>query len=391
MRCKAKKGYPMLKFNSFVFVFSLLLQSLIAQDKVIVGKNYYGNTINEKEICNMIAFTTRPEVSKAIENIVRRSGLKQNFYVMECPNTDNCFAATRNGERLIVYDPAFMRKINNFTHTDWAALSILAHEIGHHLQGHTIKQGGSEHEKELEADEFSGFVMYQMGAKLKEAQQAIFNLTTDYATSTHPMRSKRLKAIEVGYSNAKELYPDVNQGVREEAILMPKKEVLKPKRPSEENDEIVIGSINVESLPNEKPKKEVEPEKNRGCVSGNCSEGYGIAINGRSSERYEGGWKLGKRHGYGKEYYKDGVLKYEGTFANSVYNGNGTYYYKSGEKYSGNFYNGKMHGSQSIFYFKNGDRLFVDYIEGKKEGKARIVYYGGVEGVKFYRNDVELR
>lgn len=368
-----------------VLALSFLVFNLAqAQDKIVMGKNYFGNTINEREICNMVAFTTRPEVSKAIESIVRRSGLKQNFYVMECPNTDNCFAATRNGERLIVYDPAFMKKINNVTHTDWAALSILAHEIGHHLQGHTIKSGGSEHEKELEADEFSGFVMYQMGAKLKEAQLAIFNLTSDYATSTHPTRSIRLKSIERGYNNAKELYPDVVQPTHTSS-----KSPIGVDSPSEM-------VITIETIdPNPTPSREsntAEPTvKKRGCISGNCTEGFGVAINGRTTERFEGNWKLGKRHGYGKEYYSDGKLKYEGTFSNSIYSGTGIFYFRSGEKYAGNFYNGKMHGSQSVFYYRNGDRLFVDFIEGKKEGKARIVYFGGIEGIKFYKNDLEIR
>ena len=88
-------------------------------------------------------------------------------------------------------------------------VAVLAHEIGHHLQGHTLKAGGSDPQRELEADEFSGFVMYQMGASLKEAQSAIWRLTTDYDTGSHPPRSKRLNAIKKGYHDAKDLYPHI--------------------------------------------------------------------------------------------------------------------------------------------------------------------------------------
>lgn len=339
--------------------------------EIIVGKNYYGQAINEREICNWVAFSTRPEVSKAIENIVRRSGLKQNFYVMECPNTDNCFAATRNGERLIVYDPKFINKLSNVTKTDWGALSILAHEIGHHLQGHTIKQGGSEHEKELEADEFSGFVMYQMGAKLKEAQSAIASLTTEYTTSTHPPRSQRLRAIEKGYMNAKELYPDIQAN-------------KKPLPPTEK----VLNEITTEaSVSND---SETTPVRKKGCVAGNCLEGFGVAINSKTSEKFEGSWHMGKRHGQGTEYYKDGKKKYEGSFSNSLYNGKGTLFLKNGDKYIGGFYQGKMHGYQSTYIYRNGDRLIVDFIAGQKQGKAKVIYYGGVEGTKYFKNDVEI-
>lgn len=362
-------------FISLSLLFVLFLDS---NAQVIVGKNYYGNVINEREICDLVAFSTRPEVSMAIESIVRRSGLKQNFYVMECPNTDNCFAATRNGERLIVYDPSFIKRINNATRTDWAALSILAHEIGHHLQGHTIKAGGSEHEKELEADEFSGFVMYQMGAKLKEAQSAIFSLTTEYSTSTHPPRSKRMKAIEKGYMNAKELYPElqkktvINEEIKPESI------------PEKKQDEIVIETVSVEA-------DAAAVVRTKGCIDGNCREGFGVAINSKTLERFEGNWHMGKRQGAGDEYYRDGSKKFSGSFLDGQYEGKGTLIFKNGDKYIGNFHNGKMTGYQSTYIYRNGDRLIVDYINGKKEGKARVIYYGGIEGTKFYRNDVEMR
>jgi hypothetical protein len=362
-----------------VLLFSLICSATFAQNHsgIIVGKNYYGQAINEREICDWVAFSTRPEVSKAIENIVRRSGLKQNFYVMECPNTDNCFAATRNGERLIVYDPKFINKLSNVTKTDWGALSILAHEIGHHLQGHTIKQGGSEHEKELEADEFSGFVMYQMGAKLKEAQSAIANLTSEYTTSTHPPRSLRLKSIEKGYMNAKELYPDIQATkIERKQDTPPEKKVL---------DEIIIEATTVSN------DSETMPVRKKGCVEGNCLEGFGVAINSKTSEKFEGNWHIGKRHGQGVEYYRDGKKKYEGMFANSQYNGKGILYLKNGDKYLGGFYQGKMHGYQSTYIYRNGDRLVVDFIAGMKEGKAKVIYYGGVEGTKYFKNDEEIR
>ena len=181
----------------FLSVFLLFISSMVfsQEAKLVVGKSYYGTSIDEEKICDLLGFTTRIEVSQAVENIVKRSGLKQNFYVMECPNTDNCFAATRDGERLIVYDAKFFDKLNSVTKSNWASLSILAHEIGHHLQGHTIRSGGSDHSRELEADEFSGFVMYQLGATLTQAQTAIANTTAEYSTSSHPPRSTRLKAI----------------------------------------------------------------------------------------------------------------------------------------------------------------------------------------------------
>lgn len=352
---------------------------LTAQDQVTFACSYTSNKINEKAICDLLGYRSRPEAQRAVESIVSRSGLKQNFYVMECPNIDNCFAATRNGERLIVYDGSFMRRVNSLAKTDWGAMSVLAHEIGHHLQGHTLKAGGSDPERELEADEFSGFVMYQMGASLKDAQSAIWKLTTDYDTGSHPPRRKRLQAIKTGYTKAKALYPRVNaepviqDEVKEDVI------VIEPV--------VVNSSKSVPALEN-KPKSEVLKVKT-GCVEGDCRNGFGVAVNHKTYEKYAGNWRNGRRAGYGIEYYRDGMKKYEGDFAGSDYHGYGTYFFTNGDKYVGKFKNSIMHDDQAVYYYHNGDRLFVRYVNGKKQGKAKIIYYGGVQGIVFFEDDIE--
>ena len=339
-------------FLSLLFIVFVGSTGFAQDSKIVVGKSYFGSTINEKEICDLVAFTTRPEVSMAVESIVKRSGLKQNFYVMECPNTDNCFAATRNGERLIVYDAKFFKRLNTLTKTDWAAMSILAHEIGHHLQGHTIKSGGSDHNRELEADEFSGFVMYQMGATLLEAQSAINSVSPEYNTSTHPPRSTRQKAIEQGYFNAKELYPNID-----------------------------AGKVSVDKIPVAKV----------GCIEGNCTEGQGLAINSKTFEKYEGDWHMGKRHGYGREFYANGNLKYMGGFDNGKYEGAGILYLPKGERYEGGFSKGKMHGKNGRYFFKNGDVLTINFENGMRQGFGVLTHSSGAQHNTFFKNNEQIR
>jgi hypothetical protein len=350
-----------------LLTYSLLFSNLAhAQDKTTFVCSYTAGVINEKAICDLVGFQTRPAAQKAVELIVSRSGLKQNFYVMECPNIDNCFAAARNGERLIVYDASFMRRVNSMTKTDWGAMSILAHEIGHHLQGHTIKEGGSDPTRELEADEFSGFVMYQMGASLKEAQSAIWRLTTDYDSGSHPPRRKRMAAIKKGYENAETMYPNLTNIT------------------DDEKREIKESAVEEAKIP------EVKESKIRtGCIEGNCNQGFGIAVNHRTLEKYAGYWKNGIRTGYGIEFYQDGQKKYEGDFSRGRFQGLGTFYYQDGSKYVGKFKQGIMQDDEAIYYYKNGDRLFVRYVNGKKEGKGKVIYYGGVEGTIFFENDQE--
>lgn len=145
-------------------------------------------------------------VSKAaprdiIGEIIGVIGLKPRFEVRTA-NIENAAAVVYNGKRYILYNERFLAAINNAAHTDWGGVSILAHEIGHHLNGHTLTQKGSNHADELEADEFSGFVLRKMGASLPEAQAAMKLLSDERSSATHPGRTHRLAAISKGWQNA---------------------------------------------------------------------------------------------------------------------------------------------------------------------------------------------
>ncbi|MBA4851640.1 M48 family metalloprotease [Emticicia sp. BO119] len=378
------------------------------------GYNYYGQRINEKAICNMVSFRSKEVAEKAVDEIVRRSGLKRNFYVMECPNTDNCFAAINGQTRLIVYDGAFMQKANSISKTDWGALSILAHEIGHHLQGHTIIEGGSDPQKELEADEFSGFVMYQMGASLKEAQAAISKLTSDYDGGTHPPRTRRLAAIEKGYRSAQELYPNVKKNDGSVITSIPPrqstevqnptqsqrvpqsvdnvdKDVNNPVDPIRRTDGNLSGPSEVAKIDPDHVDNSNSNVRNPACIEGDCGNGFGKMINIYTQERYEGEWRNSKREGRGVEYYADGEKKYVGNFIAGRYGGNGTYFYKNGDKYVGKYKNGMMNDERGYFIYNNNMRLVVKVVNNKKTGRALRLYPDGRKEETYFDNDVERK
>ncbi len=390
------------------------------------GYNYYGQKINERAFCSQFSFRSKEVAEKAVDEIVRRSGLKRNFYVMECPNTDNCFAAIQGQTRLIVYDGSFMKKANDLSKSDWGALSILAHEIGHHLQGHTIVEGGSDPAKELEADEFSGFVMYQMGASLKDAQAAINKLTSDYDGGTHPARPKRLAAIKKGYENAQELYPNIKKSdgsVVTQPKSQPTQQAPQPQIPSSSNSQPIPqqqpprtypqptdNQGNVDKVENSVDNSEVltkrpdiivaaptnventgEIVKKGGCFEGDCSNGFGKMINPKTEEKYEGEWRNGKRDGRGVEFYTDGEKKYVGNFKNGKYEGNGTYFYKNGDKYVGKYKNGFMNDEKGYFIFNNNIRLVARVENNIKHGKAMRIYPDGRREDTFFVNDIERK
>ena len=158
-----------------------------------------------------------PDLSKGgssgkqvVAEIMRYTGLPANFVVVEgqVPNAAAVIIAgpDKVPRRVIAYNPAFMGEVIRATQANnWAPVSIMAHEIGHHLSGHTIVPGGSQPPIELESDKFSGFVLYKMGAPLKDAQNAIATLIPEADGQTHPGRRKRLAAIASGWIEACEL------------------------------------------------------------------------------------------------------------------------------------------------------------------------------------------
>lgn len=146
-------------------------------------------------------FTSEAEAQAVMNDIVNVMGLRPNF-VIQAANVPNAAAWINNAQRYILYNPAFIQSVRASTHTDWSAISILAHEIGHHLQGHTLTRSGSRPATELEADEFSGFVLRKMGANLDESQAAMRLLASPEGSATHPPRADRLRAIEQGWLRA---------------------------------------------------------------------------------------------------------------------------------------------------------------------------------------------
>jgi hypothetical protein len=137
-----------------------------------------------------------------IREITDAVGLQPRFELRATDQVDNAAAVVYGGRRYLLYNPKFLAAVNRAGHTDWAGISILAHEMGHHLNGHTLRAGGSQPQDELEADEFSGFVLRRLGASLAQAQAAMAAASPDEGSATHPGRAPRLAAISRGWGRA---------------------------------------------------------------------------------------------------------------------------------------------------------------------------------------------
>jgi hypothetical protein len=147
--------------------------------------------------------TMRSEfIKNAMLDILQVTGLRANFELKEA-RVRNIEASISHRKRYILYNPEFIDWVNRTTSDKWGTIALLAHEIGHHLNGHTIRKGGSKPKLELEADEFAGFVLYKLGASLQQSQEVMNHISSTQPSSTHPGRVARQEAIREGWLRAK--------------------------------------------------------------------------------------------------------------------------------------------------------------------------------------------
>jgi hypothetical protein len=150
------------------FLLGFLFYTSYSQNKISINKScsYYG----EKTPTIVYTFSSDGEAQSILSMILSASGLSSNFKLVagDVPNAAAVILlnpSTKEPERYIIYNQTFMYNIEKRINY-WASVSILAHEIGHHLNGHSLMPGGSRPSLELEADKFSGFVLATLGANL---------------------------------------------------------------------------------------------------------------------------------------------------------------------------------------------------------------------------------
>jgi ribosomal protein S19 len=173
-------------------------QKTFGSDKYTAMCNYYGET-SAKAIYMSPAGAS---AEKVVQDIMSVIGLRANFELRASTDIPTAAAVIKKGSRYILYNPKFMNNIISATGNKWTAVSIMAHEIGHHLNGHTLDSETSKPATELEADEFSGFVLQKMGASLTDAQAAMAAIASLKGSHSHPPKNQRLSAIATGWGKA---------------------------------------------------------------------------------------------------------------------------------------------------------------------------------------------
>ena len=202
---------------------------------LLVSFSSFGqNNKDALRLCSLLqsnSFSSNSAAEDALERILGTIGASKRFVLQPCSNTNNAVATSYKGIRYILYDPDFMNTLNYGN--NWGNLFILAHEVGHHINGHSLDlvlyaadavesvSLAQSRQQELEADEFAGFVLAKLGGPISAANQVISKISnnSDDSYNTHPSRSKRLNALKIGFQKAKSQSSQKNYKTKEGIAL----------------------------------------------------------------------------------------------------------------------------------------------------------------------------
>ena len=151
---------------------------------------------------DVTAYDASAEAKRTVTEICDSVSLPANFAIVAVRDPKvNAYATVRESQRFIVYDEKFMDSVAVRQSKNWSGLAVMAHEIGHHLCGHTLDHIGSRPPRELEADSFAGFAVGALGGKLEDAIR-LFEGMSETGSATHPPRRERVAAVTAGWQKA---------------------------------------------------------------------------------------------------------------------------------------------------------------------------------------------
>ena len=177
------------------FLFFLLVNGLqlFAQTPLSIptqNRCSYSGTAWEDELYR---FDDNAQVDAWIKEILTAGNATQNFKIVPT-NVENVAAIVDNGQRYLFYSLDFIQKA-----TPSDVYGALAHEIGHHVNGHSLTAERRQIE-ESEADFFMGYVLFKLKAKTQFDKPRIEAFLQKLPAAT-PFEERR-KTVFSGYDKA---------------------------------------------------------------------------------------------------------------------------------------------------------------------------------------------
>lgn len=224
----------MYRFISYILLLVSFLFPNTPYCQTVLCSHEEINHDNLVQLQSRYSITANLEAYNFIKKIMQISGLPVNFVVQKVSGARNAFAYMDTfGTRYILYDDIFLNSLNSDS-SNTEFITVLAHEIGHHLAGHSLsidnfiqkdscllwcnsnsihydrikKQSNCEQylndrrRSEIEADTYAGYIMSKLDADISVVQNTFDQISKEQSDkySTHPSLNKRLAAIKKGYS-----------------------------------------------------------------------------------------------------------------------------------------------------------------------------------------------
>ncbi|WP_129158918.1 M48 family metalloprotease [Bosea sp. Tri-44] len=140
------------------------------------------------------------ELQKIARSILDIVGITRDINVHHTSEVPNACATIDAQRRRVVYISAvWLDEYVDKQH--WSKIGVISHEIGHHLNNHTIEDELGHWLREYEADKFAGRVIKLLGGSAEDAKKTVARQPVN-GSSTHPPRSLRIAAILEGYGQA---------------------------------------------------------------------------------------------------------------------------------------------------------------------------------------------
>jgi len=128
-------------------------------------------------------------------------------------------------------------------------------------------------------------------------------------------------------------------------------------------------------------KKLLDPYGDKGTYTGivlrntGMPHGLGRMVYEEDQRVFEGDWRHGRWHGYGRASFSNGD-SYEGEYKFDQRHGTGVYRWNDGRVYDGQFSEDKRHG-KGIFTWPDGAVYDGDFVNGQRQGHGKYTFADG--------------
>lgn len=182
-----RKFWPMKKM---LFAYSVLVCCLAADLAAQQTKSAHGgcNYITRIKKSFITISDSTPKAEPIVNEILKVAKMPQNFTLVSSEQEHILAFTAKNQQRYISLSHLFNQEESSIDKaTKWEVYVLLAHEIGHHLRQHDLRNKNKKICEffEYEADEFAGMILSRIGVPLSDALDA-FNKTKNLS----PKRSK---------------------------------------------------------------------------------------------------------------------------------------------------------------------------------------------------------